>query len=283
PGVSVRRVVVPLQKGLVVRGAPPAGLGTVPARSTLAIVDAWLAEARAELGNGWALIQLEHAAPRLVCSLGTAAMHRELIEFGFAGAAAGQSLELTLHSVRLLAAVVEPSTARLVDTREVAVMVSEGWNAAELARLQVANDLIPMPTFLHLLTQRCISRSGDADIGPETNDVALVVIDVQAIEIDKVDLARMSESFVTAIRSVWGASQLLAQGANANLVTMIDRDARLHGRTRELRRLIAGVQVPGDRRVHVWVEPLAVSVIHVRPHLESLVGPIDAGPSLPVP
>lgn len=246
--------------------------------SVQATIDAWMGAIEAEFGIGWHTATLNRLM-RTITELIERAdqLAPAVIEFGYQNGNANHGLHFTMRCLELLAEVAEMPLADRLNTRQVAVLVAEGWNSGMLGRLHPTNELLtPMPVFLHLLKQRYVSAEAHTDrLGRR---VVLVVVDLGDVLTDRMEFERLRATTIDALRSVWSSAHPISEGANGNLVVMVDRDEELHALVATLRQSIFTDTSLYAHRIHIWIEPLSDAGFHIQSHLESLVGPIESPP-----
>lgn len=247
-------------------------------------VDAWLASVESTFGIGWHTSTLRRLAPA-ISELIQEPSHLNscVVEFGYQLGSANLDLDLTIKCLEILTTVVDGPLADTLNTRNVAVLVAEGWNSGMVGRLQPSLDLLtPMSVFVHLLQQRYLEnklRAERRDIQGISKRAVVVVVDLRDVATTEIEIQRIRATTIRTIREVCSAGQPISEGANGNLVVMVERDSELHPLVGKLRRLILSDTSVHANRIHVWIEPLSDTDIHLESHLESLVGPIEAPPS----
>ena len=244
-------------------------------------MDAWSTAIDEEFGVGWHTDTLMGLEPTMRLMLERPdAFAPAVIEFGHRTGAASHDLAFSLRCLELLGTVAGDAFAERLDSRHVAVLVAEGWNAATIARLRPDDhDLTPMALFLHFMRLRY--ARADACAGRMSREAALVVVDLSDVLATRSELASLRTTTIAAARSIWSVAHPISQGANGNLVVMADRDDMLHAQVGKLRRLVLTDESLHAHKIHVWVEPLSDARFHLESHLVSLVGPVEAHPEQP--
>ncbi|MEO6124273.1 MAG: hypothetical protein ABIR32_11235 [Ilumatobacteraceae bacterium] len=248
--------------------------------STQAVLDAWAGAIEAEFGTGRQTATLERLAPVIAEIIESPAQIAPVVvEFGYQYGDANIGLGFTMRCLELLASVSNPSLASALDTRDAAVLAAEGWNSGMIGRLHRGDDLLtPMSVFLHVLQQCYISN--EAHPARSGRRVVLVVVDMGDVVTTRGAFERLRNTTIAMLRSVWSSAHPISEGSNGNLVVMVGRDDELHASVGRLRRLLLSDTSIDTKRVHVWIEPLSDSRIHLDSHLQSLVGPIESPPEL---
>lgn len=233
------------------------------------VIDTWMAAVEQEFGQGWQVSALrartatvvrdvlkgpDHAVPCM------AQFGRELgrhdIDLGFATAC-----------LQLLSQSAPPEAASALCTKAAAVALVEGWNAgvSEPARATPPSraGITPMPVFVQLLRQR---------FQPPVGRVALVVIDVQQLTCSQLEQVRVRSGVLRLVRAVFSAGQPITEGANGNLVVLLDRDQYAVELVSDLIRRIAADHALALHQLRVWIEPLSTSEMHAEAHVAGIAG-----------
>jgi len=248
--------------------------------SAQAVIDAWMEAVEVEFGLGWHTATLNRLSGTVAGLIDhPSQLAPAVIEFGYQNGNANHSLDFTMRCLELLTEVADLALADRLDTRNVAVLVAEGWNSGMLGRLHPTNELLtPMPVFLHLLKQRYVSAEAQTDrLGRR---IVLIVVDLRDVTTTRMEFERLRATAINTLRSVWSSAHPISEGVNGNLVVMVDRDEALHAMVGKVRRMVLADGSLHSHRVHVWIEPLSDAGFHLESHLESLVGPIEAPPQL---
>ncbi len=248
-------------------------------------IDAWFVSVEFTFSIGLHTSTLQRLAPT-VCELieEPSRLNSCVVEFGYQLGSANLDLDFAISCLEMLTAVVDDQLANSLNTRSVAVLLAEGWNSGMLGRLQSSVDLLtPMSVFLHLLQQRYLEnkpRVGCREIHGISKRVVVVVVDLRDVATTELEFERIRATTIRTIRDVCSAGQPISEGANGNLVVMVERDSELHALVGKLRRLILADASLHANRIHVWIEPLSDTDIHLESHLESLAGQIEVPQSL---
>ncbi len=244
----------------------------VGSRSKGDVIDAWLASIVTEFGNGWHSSTAERVLPIVGEMIESPTrMSTSVIEFGHRHGAAQHTLDFTIRCLELLTWACDDELAAQLNTRDVAVLLTEGWNSGSLGHHHRSVDqLTPMPVFLHLLKQRYVSADSASD--RISRRVVLVVVDLREIVTSRIEFESLRASAIGTLRSVWTAGEPISEGAHGTFVVMAERDHDLHATVGRLRRLMLIDSAVQSNRAHVWIEPLSDVGLHLESHLESLVG-----------
>ena len=240
------------------------------------VIDEWMRTIDAEFGNGSHVATLGRLAPTIRRLLEQPAqLEHSLIEYGYQLGSASHSLDFATQCLQMLTRVCEPDLAARLDNRAVAVLVAEGWNSGMLGRLHPVEDMLtPPPIFLQLLQQRYVRVEHSVD--RISRRVVLVMVDLSDVLTTRLELERLRIEVISLVRQAWPDGQPITVGANGNIAVMVERHHSLHVAVADARRRIVTHDSLQTHHVHVWIEPLSDAEMHVRSHLESLIGPIDS-------
>jgi len=258
------------------------------------VIDTWMAAVEHEFGVGWQSATLRGRTHDIVADLiaagDGAAQHvtrfgevlgRENLDLGFAttclqlltqsAANGGGASGGGTGTAGSRAAGAGAGPLRL-DTKAIAVALADGWNTGISARQHLTQSgVTPMPVMLQMLRQRY--RSSQLPL-------AVAVVDVQSLTCSQLEQMRVRSAVLRLAQSVFHAGQPLAEGGNGNLIALVDRDELSLALVAELRLRIAGDPALSAQRLHVWLEPLSASDVHLEAHLAGLAGDIEPSASV---
>jgi hypothetical protein len=240
--------------------------------SSKARTERWLRAVASEYGQGSHVASAQRLADDIqqLCELSEGRSER-ITSLGREIAFEGHTLADANRWLELLAVPADEQLRELLDSRAAAIAVAQGWTDGTLHRRErLDSQITPLPAVLHLLRQqysRPVDLAGSASEGP-----ILVVVDVSQVVTDRLDTHRLRASLLRHLRSELPAAYPIAQGANGNLLVLVERSAGLANKIVSIDQAIVNDPALEQQVIRVWLEPLASDRIHLESHLAGLVG-----------